>query len=273
MMIGYFIANYSLFYKSRELYLRYEKKASTREKGRLTENEIEEITQYQVDQVTSDFIGRSDLALSDDIINDSKSLSIHQRLGLLAKTFLDNHPGIKSVANIGARVDIVSSYLAQKYPDISFISVDLQPNLAKHNSLLPSSPNWTFMSGYALDLLETGELAPDVILFSSTSVLFRNKELDQYFAAFSKVTKYIVFNEPWGPSAKRFSLRGITRPEEINPSRSEIGGYYCNYKHNYISKLKDNGFVIETSNLIPNKPNKKHYYDYILQIVARNTKF
>ncbi len=142
-------------------------------------------------------------------------------------------------------MDVAFSYLARKFPDRKFISVDLQPNLAEHNTALPQSPNWSFVTGYALDLLERGEIRPDVIFMTSTSVLFNSIELDAYFNAMRDIgVRAIVLNEPWAPMPR------IIRPENLDPDNPICGGVHGWYHHNYPAKLARAGFTVLRSRII-----------------------
>lgn len=224
--------------------------------------------QQEEEIVTNDYVFRPSLHINNDLSTSPGKAAMYPKAASLCLPLLtDPKNGIKTMGNVGARVDIISSYLAQRNPSVSFVSVDFQSNLVELNSLLPQSDNWSFMSGYALDLFEQGKLQGDLVLFSSTSVLFTNKELRLYFNALSKSTKYSILNEGWWPAAKSPTFFRVIKPEEIDPHNSLIIlGPYDNYLHNYPAILSEYGFEIVSSEIgeVPNR------FYWCLQIVAKN---
>jgi hypothetical protein len=188
----------------------------------------------------------------------------HNGVRLLEQALRRFGEDVRSVANIGARIDGTSAYLAPRFPHLEFISVDFQPNLQEHNRLFPQAPNWKFMTGYALDLLRRGELRPDAVYMTSTSVLFNNKELDAYVEQFARVARLIVINEPWWPRMNTLNIFHVLRPEDIPPEKPYAGGVHSNYHHNYIVKFENAGFEINTSKILATADEY-----YALQIVAR----
>lgn len=222
-----------------------------RSEGRLSDAEIAAIGQSESTRM-EDPLYRQRL-LSFQITGDlsPEKASSYQQAALLCLPLLqDKTLGIRSMANVGTRIDIVSSYLAPRFPDVSFVSMDLPSNLADINRDLPQSPNWTFASGYALDLFERQVVTADLVLFSYTCEVIRNKELHQYFAALSKFAKYIVLNEQWWPLHKPASLVRVIRPEDIDPDRSLIAGKPGAYHHNYPAILARHGFEVISSDIV-----------------------
>jgi hypothetical protein len=210
--------------------------------GRLTSQEVAEITQYQIDRVGEDHALRTEQQqLSSDLVQSPKM--VYQHAAKLCKQVLDD-PTIKinSLANIGARVDIVSSYLAANYPKIQFTSVDFQPDLDKHNQLLPQSSNWSFLSGYALDLFENGQLKCDLALFSSTVILFRYQELMDYLKVMKSIgVKALVFNDAWWhPSS----------PETLDPKKVYVAGPHSTYHYNLPAILSEFGYETKLSQFV-----------------------
>jgi hypothetical protein len=244
---------------------RYQQFEAQRELGALTTAEVGELTRFQVDKVNLDHQNRATLRVDDQILAGSRA-HLYQSAARLVLDVLRQRPDIRQVVNVGARTDVVSSYLAGRFPQIEFVSVDFQPNLADHNSSLPQHANWKFVSGYALSLFQSGALRPDLVLFSSTSVLFRNAELRAYLAALAGFARCVVINEPWYAPAETLGLP-VVRPEQVDPQHSLIGGPYCNYHHNYIRLLEDAGFRVLSSELIDDVIGTKSYR---LSIVAEN---
>jgi hypothetical protein len=235
--------------------------------GPLNEDEKRLLTAYQDTKVTMDDAKRrSSMQFSDEMLEmPLEELKMqHKGTRLLYETLKNNGSGIKTVANIGARVDSASSYLALKFPEITFVSVDLQDNLREANSFLPQSPNWTFESGYALDLLRARKISPDLVYMTSASVLFNGVELDAYFDAMQDTVKVVVLNEPWWPKVKTWRLFFVPTPESIPVDTPYCGGRYACYHHNYIAKLESRGYNVLSSKLF-----EGHKTACTLQLVAR----
>jgi hypothetical protein len=270
--VGYFVGKQRYKWKKfiadcERLYGVFRDQQMASRKGRLDESEIEKVTGFQMDKVDKDFLQRATLEMEVPPNGDISKVPTYAKAShLCSKVLNDPSSQVKSVVNIGARVDVVCSYLASRHPGITFTSVDFQPDLAIHNSGLPQSPNWQFVSGYALNLLEAGLLAgkKDMALFSSTSVLFRNQELRDYILALAKNgTKYVVLNERWWPLRKGNPFH-VPLPEEINPHKSYQAGECGNYLHNYPAILEEYGFTPVSSEIIGGA-----YYVY--QMIARRT--
>jgi hypothetical protein len=203
--------------------------------------------------------------LSDQALASPETAKMYQTIGILCNQVLEREP-LKSVVNVGARVDIVSSFLAGKHPNVQFISVDFQENLSELNNHLDQHPNWTFHPGYPLELLESQQVTADVVLFSSTSVLFSNPELHLYCAAISKFAKYVVFNEPWWPAPQIRSGFRVIRPEEIDLYNSINAGVHGNFLHNYPGILNLHNFEVEFLEIAP--IHRDIFYK--MQLIAKN---
>lgn len=183
---------------------------------------------------------------------------------LLSQTLTALRGHVGTVANIGARVDISSGGLAPLFPEVKFVSVDFQDNLASVNSILGRRDNWEFKSGYPLQLLEKGDVHADLVFFSSVTPLMTDSELNEYLDVFARSVVVVVFNEPWFPMT--FFPGFFRRPEKIPNGKPYLGGPFYNYHHNYIAKLLARGFKITMSQIVENKPNRC----FMLQIVATN---
>jgi hypothetical protein len=188
---------------------------------------------------------------SKDIFTDSSlvnPLTYHAHACDLIYKTIPQYP-IKTAVNIGAFVDNISSYLAGKFPSIQFTSVDGYDDLEKINSFLPQHPNWDFMSGYALEMLESGRIKADCFYTNSTTVNFTYKELDRYLAAMARSAKLVIFVEPWWPNVASWSF-SLPRPEDIDPTKPLLGVSYLSYHHNYPHYLKKHGFEIVMSRVV-----------------------
>ena len=183
----------------------------------------------------------------------------------LVHDYLKKHAEIRRVVNIGALVDTQCAYLAPRHADVSFLSVDRYGDMAALNSHLPQSPNWSFKSGYPLDMLSRGELVADLFFMTSTSVCCPHRELEAYIEQFARCCRVVIFNEPWWPAVTSLNLLKIPKPEKINPNTSLLGLAYFNFQNNYIYFLEKNGFDVTTSRIVPTAGGSLWY---TLQIVA-----
>ena len=101
-----------------------------------------------------------------------------------------------------------------------------------------------FSKGYALELLESKALQPDVIFTSSTSCLFNPKEFDIYLRLFKEnAVSHIMINEPmWGDF-------------EFSKS-SDVKSYHLEgalWKHNYESYFREHRYIEKQTETKPFK--------------------
>ena len=245
----------------------YHNRMMTKTDDRLP-NPKEWVTQRIVDQTSEDEIkARSKELLNDEIVsNPMVGGSPRAMVTKLVYDVLRSHAReIRTVCNIGALVDTQCSYLAPRFPNIEFTSVDRYTDLARMNSFLPQSPNWKFKTGYALELLENESLAADLFFMTSTSVCFSPRELNAYIEQFAKSCRFVVFNEPWWPSLISLNFFKVPRPEEIRPGQALIGLHYFNFQSNYIYALEKHGFDVLTSRIVRTAGGPLWY---TLQIIA-----
>jgi hypothetical protein len=262
-----FLGRLAVKYKAAPFYELYANRFTARQRERLSPEEVANLTAFQVSTVGGTLERRSRLALDDAVLAHPATAQDYQRAALWCRELLAERRGeIRSMINVGARVDIVSSYLAPLFQEVEFISLDFQPNLAEHNAMLPQSPNWRFISGYALDLFESRQVTADLVLFASTACLFTGPELRHYLAALSRFAKYLVFEEAWSPPAKDLRLYKVIRPEDVDPNQPYLGGKYNIYHHNYLELLKEAGFGVLYSRLVP-EPRRE---SFLLELAAYN---
>lgn len=208
--------------------------------GVLSAERQEEIRDYQRRRVGADYKRRSALAVRADDPRPLRDQPMQNRCAAFVAQILKDHPDILCVANIGARVDVATAHLAPQFPGISFTSVDLQEGLAQHNSELPQSPNWSFVSGYMVDLFKSGQFKADLIFSTSTAVLFNSVEVDKYFEAAKEAgIRYIALNEGWWPQRLR-----VPTPESLGLDDPVCGGTEADYMHNFPGKLERAGFEV-----------------------------
>jgi hypothetical protein len=198
----------------------YDRFIANKQHGPLSTEQISELTRFQVETVDCDYAKRAKGGLT---LSQERYLSKIERL-------IESY-GLRSAANIGARVDHFCARLSKRFPSVEFYSLDFQPNLQLHNSDLVQSQNWHFRSGYPLRLIES--VRADLYFFVSTSVLMNNVELNAYLDAMSHA-QALAFCEGWWPSAERLDFR-VRRPESIPGEEPYCGGEYSNYHHNYVA--------------------------------------
>lgn len=248
-------------------YINFSENSNRKYAGPLNEDQLSAITDYQVEKVnTEDAKRRSQVVFTDSMLaRPLEELSMQLKgTRLLYEALKRFEADVKTVANIGARVDATSSYLAAKFPSIRFISVDLQNDLEDANRFLPQSDNWVFESGYALDLLKNGTINPDAVYMTSTSVLFNATELDAYLDEMAKGVKLIVLNEPWWPKIKSLNIFAVCKPESVPIDTPYCAGKHASFHHNYIDKLEQRGYQIASSTMVAG-----YKQSCALQIVAR----
>ena len=221
--------------------VRYRKESMHKQYGAMSAEQVRSLTEYQIATVDADYQQRS------------KAITASQERFLSKlEGFIREH-GIKSAANIGARVDHYCAHLAPLFPEVQFYSVDFQPNLAHHNSLFPRGDNWHFRSGYPLQLVRDGTVNAELYFFISTSVLMNNAELNQYLDTMSNHARAFAFCEGWSPPAERLDFR-VRRPETVPEEKPYCGGRWATYHHNYIAKLERRGYRTTFSGITPDGP-------------------
>jgi hypothetical protein len=242
-----------------------EKSEKLKQNGPLTAAQLKVQSDAQVKKVGQSAAARAKQAITESSLSAPQvELPMQNKGAILLERALRQNPDVKHVANIGARVDLVSAFLAPKFPQVQFTSVDLQLNVAEHNAALPQAPNWDFLGGYALHLMDEGKLKADLVFMTSTSVLFNNMELEAYLAAFAKQVKVVVLNEPWWPTLLATGLT-ILRPENVPVDNPVCSGAHGNYHHNYLAKLEKYGYEIVSSEILP----AAEMGSFCLQVVAR----
>jgi hypothetical protein len=253
--------------KSRELYEQYQHSKSHRLCGPLSNEEVRAITEAEEQEVEGSMsrrVHRNKMEMRHTEMA-TKFLFLQQAgVALLYDVVEGNSDEIDSVVNIGARIDAVSAFLAQEFPDIEFISVDFQSGLEEANSEYPDLENRSYRSGYELDLLKNGSLKADVSFCTSTNSLFRAGEMDECLDELTEICDWVVFNESWYPQSLSVKSLKIQRPEEVDPEKPYIGGQHSNYHHNHVEKLNRRGFDIVHSEIVPIIKSNRFY----LQLVA-----
>jgi hypothetical protein len=209
--------------------------------GRLSSAQVQELTAY-LDQVKDldirrDFFARTEI--------DKTFGGIATRL---AKSVIDRF-SIKSVINIGAYYGFVDHLLAQQYPDVRFVAVDFIDEYERYNAEF-ALPNLSFVSGYPIELMESGALHADLVIFSATAAEIMNPELRCYLNLLRQNTKYLVLSEPLynmpdgsviDPKtvSSTSSVAAYAQPDYLPHLKGPIA-----HIHNYWELLQESGFKI-----------------------------
>lgn len=218
---------------------------------RLPEHLLAQLLDIQKDQVDKSALHRATRYLVDDqtIHSTDNDYAFAARE---AVKLLDRYPSLRSIANIGARVDVISNYLSAKYPDRSFESIDLQSNLAEHNRFFEKRANWRFKSGYIIEMLEKGDSAPDLVIMTFTSCKFTGREFER-FIHLAKNLKAVLILATYKPNPNSILKLSLERPDELAESYvtspnlldPEIPSYV--FVHNYARAMLAEGFQIHDS--------------------------
>lgn len=263
LALGYLVVSAE---RGRDLWLTYCQRMAARQAGALTPAQVTALTDLQPLEVGQPEARLAPIKMTEAVLSapDRAPLHPHQRgTKLLLKLLTERSGEIRSVSNVGARIDIASSLCAERFPDIQFCSVDFQPHLEKDNEVLGHKPNWHFRPGYALEMWQRGEITSDVVFFTSTACLFNNAELNAYMEAMAPTTKFIVLAEQWFPEAKALWPFGIIKPEDIKVEHPILAGWEGIYLHNYIGKLEKYGYKIAHAKIMPTVPGR-----YCMEVVA-----
>jgi hypothetical protein len=210
--------------------------------GRMSDQERREVEEYLAE--VKDQKLRSEYFRTADFSRTLQSLLFDVTDGVLTK-----FPTLKSVVNIGAFFAYVDHRLAVAHPNLSFTAVDLVPGMAQFNAE-NAAPNLSFVSGYALDMFEAGQLPADVVTFSATAAEIKNRELREYMRVIAKSTKYLILSEPIyalpgsricdpGSVSLEKSVPAYIQPDSLPHRRGPIA-----YVHNYRAMLEASGYKV-----------------------------
>ena len=97
------------------------------------------------------------------------------------------------------------------------------------------------MSGYALDLIASGDLVSDAVVMTSTATLIRPAEWACYVHAMDRRgVSLVIINEPywWDGFA-------VTYPRAV----VQLAGDHGNYHYDFTSELRHHGYEITTSEI------------------------
>jgi hypothetical protein len=209
--------------------------------SRLTDEEVRELASYMHD--VQELPSRRAYFQGRPLEQTFQGLAVP-----LVRKVIEGDPAVRTVLNIGLHYAWCDHALATMFPTVNFVGVDFAPNLAEFNAEF-ARPNFTARTGYALDLLEGGEIRPDAVLMSSTAVVIKNAELRRYAKVIAGVARYFLFSEPLYTFPGSAVVDPLTVPlEESRPAYAYAGyndkpGPLC-YTHNYKAILEEAGFEI-----------------------------
>ncbi len=210
--------------------------------GRMSDQELGEVKAY-LDEV------RDKTLRSEYFRNAEFDKTMQSLLYTLVEDLLDRHKDIKSVTNIGSYFAYVDWKLANAFPNVEFTAVDLVERMDELNSE-HQAPNLSFVSGYALDLIEKSEILSDIVCFSATGAEIKNNELQNYMKILKPIVEYLVLSEPLynlpgGNICDPLSLdKDQSIPAYIHPDTMPHRRGPISYIHNYREMLEAAGYRI-----------------------------
>ncbi len=204
-----------------------------RDYGRLQESIGQDrISPAAIEQYSDDSLaGYADETLE----KGGKDLSRQQRgliLPLLERAVAELGSGA-SVVEIGTGNGDIIAHLAGQHGELEFTGVDLSVATAerKHGG----RANLDFKKGYALELLEGGDLRSDLVFSSSTWVVFTPRELQAYLRALAAAgVGQVVLNEP--------TWAGHEQTDDSDTSSWHLEGAV--WHHNYAGYLREAGYEV-----------------------------
>ena len=170
--------------------------------------------------------------------------TMHGIVADLIDRTIAHDPSVRSVLEVGVYYGYVIDHLAGKYPEVEFSGIDLARTTPEINAEF-GRKNLRFLVGYALDLLETGELASDVVFFNNTATRFRIYEMKRFLRAIAKKGRYVVLSEPLCHLPGGCVIDPVKLP--LNKSRPTALSYEPwppQYVHNYKGLAEEAGFRI-----------------------------
>lgn len=211
--------------------------------ARLAADEIARLRKYMLDVQDRDL--RRDYFRTTPIERTFQGLLLP-----LIDLVISDDEKVSKIVNVGASYAHVDSLLARRYPGIQFVGVDFAANLAEYNNEFEFD-NLEFRSGYAMEMLEQGQLNADVFFFGNAAYEIKNLELRRYFELFrTSGAKYVVLNEPIYP------LPGGAIIDPLDVPLSESRAVYSHQGlgvsrhgplgrvHNYKAMLEEAGFDV-----------------------------
>ena len=159
---------------------------------------------------------------------------------------LENNPDIKGVLNFGICYGHVDALLARKFPDISFVGIDLSKyNKAINEVDFGDIDNLEFVAGDIFNLIKDRDLTGWALFHSRILCKFPLDFVEKLYAAASAAgMSHIVGFEQFGYS--RTKIESVTFSETPRPSI-----YWRNSLliHNYPQLTRQYGFSTQSSHI------------------------
>lgn len=148
-------------------------------------------------------------------------------------------PDGSTVVEIGTGNGDVATFIAEKFPNLQVVGVDLSVLVASRKH---QGENLRFVDGYALDLLEDGRLDGDLCFASSTFVVFAPRELARYARALrDRGYTWVILNEPtWGAYPATANAAPMSRHLEGDV-----------WHHSYAAYFQEAGYRISAFDVRP----------------------
>jgi hypothetical protein len=173
-----------------------------------------------------------------------RTLPVDKNLHAFAAPLMDRliafDPSIRSAVEVGVYWGAVIDYLAGKYPAIQFTGVDIMRDLKTLNAEFDRR-NLQFVSGYAVDMLEQGELSADALFFNVTATRMTENELFRFLRAIASQCRYVVISEPLmhRPGGE------VVNPDRLRrstPTALSAPEWPPQFVHNYRALAETGGF-------------------------------
>jgi len=148
---------------------------------------------------------------------------------LVENAIASDHPN--TVLEIGTANGDVIAHLAECYPSINFIGIDLTVATAQQKH---SRSNLRFVKGYALDILNRREVAADLVYASSTFCAVTPKELAAYMGSLASARR-VILSDP--------VTFGNVHKRDVQPKSRHANLY--GWWHNYFGYLTAASWTVD----------------------------
>jgi hypothetical protein len=207
------------------------------------------LTRYEMDKLASYMLDVQDRDIRREYFRTTPLERTFQGLVVpLVEQVVAADPSVAALANIGGNYAYIDSFLAARHPRVRFTCVDFSRNFAEYNAEL-ARPNLDLRSGYAMQMLEAGELRADVFLFSSAAYEIKNAEVRRYFREFARAgARYVILNEPIYPMPGGAIVDPQSVPVDASVPVKSLAGFGAHRHgplarvHNYRAMLEEAGF-------------------------------
>ena len=159
---------------------------------------------------------------------------------------------VRKIVEVGSAIGNNLVYMAKKYSDKEFLGIDF--SIKNAVELQPELPNLSFEKGYAVDLMEDGNIKGDVFFSISTATYMTPKELERYIKnAKSCGALYVIFFEP--------IIFGYQ--VSVNKCAESFHEFGAIWYHNFSGYLLERGYDVVYEESYDNTldcPHPRHYW-------------